>query len=158
MSSPPSCSLHEINSYSASSSCAITYYLAANPRTQKALQAELDANLPSPTSTSNPATSFNQVKSLPYLNACINEGLRLHSTSAIGLPRVIPPGLVLEVCGEKFGPGCVLSVPSFTVHRDRDVWGDDVDAFRPERWLEAEGGGEGGKMGKAFNPFSYGPR
>jgi benzoate 4-monooxygenase len=72
----------------------------------------------------------------------------------MGLPRVVPPGTTLEVCGETFGPGCVLSVPSFTVHRERNVWGEDVDAFRPERWFEDESG----RMAKAFNPFSYGPR
>ncbi|KAG8737594.1 hypothetical protein FRC12_017082, partial [Ceratobasidium sp. 428] len=136
------------------SSCAITYYLAANPRAQRALQSELDASLPSAGSSVSPATSYDAVKSLPYLNACINEGLRLHSTSAMGLPRVIPPGTELQVCGETFGPGCVLSVPSFTVHRSPEVWGEDVDAFRPERWFD-DGAG---KMNKAFNPFSYGPR
>ncbi|QRV87850.1 cytochrome P450 family protein [Ceratobasidium sp. AG-Ba] len=136
------------------SSCAITYYLAANPRAQRALHAELDANLPRSSSTASPATTYDSVKSLPYLNACINEGLRLHSTSSMGLPRVIPPGTELEVAGEKFGPGCVLSVPSFTIHRDKEVWGEDVDAFRPERWFE-EGSA---RMNKIFNPFSYGPR
>ncbi|CAE6424331.1 unnamed protein product [Rhizoctonia solani] len=143
------------------SSCAITYYLAANPDKQRKLQAELDEHL-SPSTMPTPATSFEKVKSLPYLNACINEGLRLHATSAMGLPRVIPPGTVLEVCGEKFGPGSVLSVPSFTIHRDQDVWGEDVEAFRPERWLEAgadvQAGVGNGPMAKAFNPFSYGPR
>lgn len=143
------------------SSCAITYYLAANPSAQHKLQAELDEHL-SPATMSSPATSYEKVKSLPYLNACINEGLRLHSTSAMGLPRVIPPGTVLEVCGEKFGPGSILSVPSFTVHRDKGVWGEEVEAFRPERWMEAgvdvQAGVGTGKMSKAFNPFSYGPR
>lgn len=144
-----------------SSSCAISYYLAANPYAQRKLQAELDEHL-SPTTMSSPATSYEKVKSLPYLNACINEGLRLHSTSAMGLPRVVPPGTVLEVCGEKFGPGSILSVPSFTVHRDKAVWGEDEDAFRPERWMEAgvdvQAGVGTGRMSKAFNPFSYGPR
>ncbi|KAF8760091.1 Cytochrome P450 monooxygenase [Rhizoctonia solani] len=143
------------------SSCAITYYLAANPEKQRKLQAELDEHL-SPRTMTTPATSFENVKSLPYLNACINEGLRLHATSSMGLPRVIPPGTVLEVCGEKFGPGSVLSVPSFTIHRDQAVWGEDVEAFRPERWIEAgtdvQAGVGTGPMAKAFNPFSYGPR
>ncbi|CEL59767.1 Benzoate 4-monooxygenase OS=Aspergillus niger GN=bphA PE=1 SV=1 [Rhizoctonia solani AG-1 IB] len=143
------------------SSCAITYYLATNPEKQRKLQAELDEHL-SPTAMPTPATSFEKVKSLPYLNACINEGLRLHATSSMGLPRVIPPGTTVEVCGEKFGPGSVLSVPSFTIHRDQSVWGEDVEAFRPERWFEAgtdvQAGTGTGPMAKAFNPFSYGPR
>jgi benzoate 4-monooxygenase len=80
----------------------------------------------------------------------------------MGLPRVIPPGTTVEVCGEKFGPGSVLSVPSFTIHRDQSVWGEDVEKFRPERWFEAgtdvQAGTGTGPMAKAFNPFSYGPR
>ncbi|CEL60107.1 Benzoate 4-monooxygenase OS=Aspergillus niger GN=bphA PE=1 SV=1 [Rhizoctonia solani AG-1 IB] len=143
------------------SACAITYYLAANPEKQRKLQAELDEYLLA-IAMSSPAIPFEKVKALPYLNACINEGLRLHATSSTGLPRVVPPGTVLEVCGEIFGPGSVLSVPSFTVHRDRAVWGEDVEVFRPERWFEVgtnvQVGVAAGSRVKAFNPFSYGPR
>ncbi|KAL0959891.1 hypothetical protein HGRIS_011559 [Hohenbuehelia grisea] len=90
---------------------------------------------------------------IPYLDACINESLRLHSTSALGLPRVIPEG-GLTVLGQHFPAGTVLSVPSYTIHRDPSVWGEDVDEFRPERWYE----GDVGKMMRTFNPFSFGPR
>ncbi|KEP46110.1 putative cytochrome P450 family benzoate 4-monooxygenase [Rhizoctonia solani 123E] len=37
------------------------------------------------------------------------------------------------------------------VHRSQEVWGDDAEEFRPERWLERD-------VGKEFNPFSFGPR
>ncbi|KAJ1304233.1 hypothetical protein OPQ81_005397 [Rhizoctonia solani] len=130
------------------SSCAIAYYLAANPECQRKLQAELDSVLkpvisaPPPISQSgmpplppsDVAAKFADVKSLPYLQACINEGLRLHSTSGIGLPRVVPPGSSLEV-----------------IHHSREIWGDDSEQYRPERWL-------GREVGKEFNPFSFGPR
>nr|AVZ23841.1 cytochrome P450 [Thanatephorus cucumeris]QDJ74247.1 cytochrome P450-7 [Thanatephorus cucumeris] len=147
------------------SSCAIAYYLAANPECQRKLQAELDKALEpvvsSPPSTgqagmpplppSAVAAKFADVKSLPYLQACINEGLRLHSTSGIGLPRVIPKGSTLEVCGETFTEGTILSIPSYTIHHSQEVWGDDANDYRPERWFERE-------VGKEFNPFSFGPR
>ena len=94
-----------------------------------------------------------QVKRLPYLDACINEALRIHSTSAKGLPRLVPPG-GLTVAGQSFTEGTVLSVPTYTIHRDVNVWGADVEAFRPERWSE----GDATAMNKAFNVFSYGPR
>jgi benzoate 4-monooxygenase len=58
------------------------------------------------------------------------------------------------VCGQFFPEGTVLSVPSFTIHRDAGVWGEDVEAFRPERWFE----GDKEMINKTFNPFSYGPR
>ncbi|KAH9930168.1 cytochrome P450 monooxygenase [Amylocystis lapponica] len=74
-------------------------------------------------------------KHLPYLEAVINEGLRLYSAVGGGLPRVVPEG-GLTVLGHTFKEGSVLSVPSFSVHRDPSIWGD------------AQG----------FSPFSLGPR
>ena len=71
----------------------------------------------------------------------------------VGLPREVPEG-GLTVCGRFFPEGTVLSVPTYTIHRDKGVWGEDVEAFRPERWLERDRA----LLQKAFNPFSYGPR
>ncbi|KAJ7211189.1 cytochrome P450 [Mycena pura] len=68
---------------------------------------------------------------LPFLDVCINGALRLHSTSALGLPRIVPEGALgdhgLSIDGNAFPPGTVLSVPSFTIHRDPNVWGPDVE-------------------------------
>ena len=49
--------------------------------------------------------------------------------SAIGLPREVPPG-GLTVAGRYYKQGSILSVPSFTIHRDPDVWGPDADTYR----------------------------
>jgi len=133
------------------SSCAITYYLARNPRVQAKLQEELDEELGH---DDDPIANSEQIKRLPYLEVVINEALRMHSTSAIGLPRIVPEG-GLHVCGKFFPAGTVLSVPSYTIHRDKDIWGDDAeDVFRPERFFEQDQG----DIQKTFNPFSYGPR
>jgi cytochrome P450 len=37
------------------------------------------------------------------------------------------------------------------MHRDPDIWGDDAETFRPERWEGFESGGH-------YIPFSAGPR
>jgi len=132
------------------SSCAITYHLAHNPRAQQKLQKELDEALGTEDMT---VSTFEQVKRLTYLEAVINESLRIHSTSAIGLPRLVPEG-GLTILGKYFPPNTVLSVPSYTIHRDKGVWGDDADVFRPERWFEKDQTA----IQKTFNPFSYGPR
>ncbi|KAH9932186.1 cytochrome P450 [Fomitopsis serialis] len=132
------------------SSCAITYHLAANPLVQQKLQHELDEALGS---DDDPVSTFEQVKRLPYLEAVINEALRIHSTSGIGLPRVVPEG-GMTVLGQYFPEGTVLSVPTYTIHRNTEVWGKDVDAFRPERWFEQDEKA----IQKTFNPFSFGPR
>ena len=58
--------------------------------------------------------TVDRVKCLPSLNACINEGF--HSTSSLGLPRVVPKGsLTVSQC---FAEGAVLGVPSCTIHHD----------------------------------------
>jgi benzoate 4-monooxygenase len=134
-----------------SSSCAITYHLAHNPDVQAKLQKELDEALGH---DDDPIADSEQVKGLPYLQAVINEALRVHSTSSIGLPRLVPEG-GLHVSGRYFPEGTVLSVPSYTIHRDKEVWGEDAEtAFRPERFFEQDQAA----VQKTFNPFSYGPR
>lgn len=77
----------------------------------------------------------------------------MHSTLAIGLPRVVPEG-GMDVLGHTFPAGAVLGVPSYTIHRDTRIWGDDPDVFRPERWAELDQA----DVAKTFNPFSFGPR
>ncbi|KIP11869.1 hypothetical protein PHLGIDRAFT_82811 [Phlebiopsis gigantea 11061_1 CR5-6] len=132
------------------SSCAIVYYLARYPEVQRKLQRELDEALAMEDET---VSTYEQVKRLPYLQACIDEALRIHATSGIGLPRLVPEG-GLTVCGEFFPEGTVLSVPTYTIHRNTEVWGKDADTFRPERWFEQDKTA----MQKTFNPFSFGPR
>ncbi|KAL5499106.1 hypothetical protein ACEPAH_1624 [Sanghuangporus vaninii] len=132
--------------------CAITYYLAANPLARAKLQKELDEAL-GVDSSEDPVTTFARVKNLPYLEAVINEAMRVHSTAGLGLPRVVPES-GLTVCGKTFPEGTVLSTPMYTVHRDPDVWGVDADVFRPERWFELDPV----KLQKSFHPFSFGPR
>jgi len=129
---------------------AITYFVASNPRVQKKLQSELDEAL---RGEDDPASSYEVVKNLPYLNAVIDEGLRMHSTSGIGLPRIVPEG-GMKIRDHFFEQGTVLSVPTYTIHRDVEAWGNDASVYRPERWFERDND----TMQRAFNPFSYGPR
>ncbi|KAF2172362.1 hypothetical protein M409DRAFT_63075 [Zasmidium cellare ATCC 36951] len=129
-------------------SCALLFHCLANPHVVKKLQAELDQALPS-----DDVPSFEQVKDLPYLDMVIQETLRIHSTSSQGLPRVVPPGSGVDVCGRHFPQGVVLSVPAYTMHHSKEIWGPDADEFRPERWEKVTERQKG-----AFIPFSYGPR
>jgi len=79
--------------------------------------------------------------------------MRIHSTSSLGLPRIVPPGPGITICNHHFPPGTVLSVPAYTIHHSTAIWGADAEEFRPERWLNATDAQKA-----AFIPFSYGPR
>ncbi|KAL6615627.1 hypothetical protein ACP70R_037897 [Stipagrostis hirtigluma subsp. patula] len=62
----------------------------------------------------------------------------------------------MELGGVKYPPDVVLFLPIATIHHDRDLWGEDADEFRPERF--AEGISKASKDAPAFFPFSWGPR
>ncbi|KAJ4122722.1 hypothetical protein NW768_010163 [Fusarium equiseti] len=132
------------------SSCALLYHVTRTPGVLEKLQAELDKAIPSEIDV----PSYDMVRDLSYLNNVINETLRYHSTSGIGLPRQIPstsPGVTIK--GHYFPPGSVLSVPTYTLHHSKEIWGADADDFRPERWETVTD-----IQKTAFNPFSHGPR
>lgn len=129
---------------------ALMYHVIRTPGVLQKLQAELDSALPA----DNEVPSYDQVKSLPYLGAIINESLRHHSSISLGLPREIPRGTQgLTFKGHYYPPGTVLSVPIYTVHHLKEVWGPDSEEFKPERWESLTP-----RQKKAFIPFSYGPR
>ncbi|KAF1946219.1 cytochrome P450 3A3 [Clathrospora elynae] len=130
-------------------SCAILYYCLTRPEVVKKLQQELDAVLPD----IDAVPTFTQIKDLPYVDAVIKETMRIHSTSSLGLPRIIPPGPGITLCGHHFPQGTALSVPAYTIHHSTEIWGPDADEFRPERWEKVTE-----KQKAAFIPFSYGSR
>lgn len=110
-------------------SCALLFHCLRRPEVVRKLQAELDAALPA-----GRVPMYEQVRECRYLDAVIQETLRIHSTSSQGLPREVPPGEGIEVAGRHFPPGTILSVPAYTMHHSKEIWGPDADEFRPERW------------------------
>ncbi|KAI0121004.1 cytochrome p450 benzoate 4-monooxygenase [Xylariales sp. AK1849] len=135
-------------------SCAVVYWILEGERRNPGtivsrLQAELDAAIP----PESEIAAHVDVKNLQFLRQCIDEAMRLHSTSAIGLPRIVTAEQGVSYGQEHFPKGSVLSVPSFTIHHDADVWGPDVEEFKPDRWLSLTP-----QQKICFNPFSYGPR
>ncbi|KAF9596061.1 hypothetical protein IFM89_006988 [Coptis chinensis] len=58
-----------------------------------------------------------------------------------------------EIC---IPPEVELTLPVLLVHHDRDLWGEDAEEFKPERFVE--GISKATKNRVSFFPFSYGPR
>lgn len=107
----------------------IIYHLLRNPLAQAKLRAELESASPS-----FPAL-FAETKDLPYLDSIIKEGLRMHPPVGNILERVVPtPGLALRD-GRLIAPGTIVGMNQWVVSRNKDIYGDDADVFRPERWL-----------------------
>ena len=71
---------------------------------------------------------------MPYLHACIQEAFRLHPPLAINFERIVPSSGAI-ICGNWVPAGTVVGVSPGVVQRHKPTFGDDVDSFRPERWL-----------------------
>lgn len=132
--------------------CAILYWCLRTPGVIPKLQKALDEAIPSDIDVPTHA----MVKDIPYLQWVIWETMRIHSTSAMGLPREIPAGAdPVTISGHTFLPGDILSVPSYTIHRSKEIWGADAEEFVPERWAPER---LTPRQKAAFIPFSHGPR
>ncbi|KAJ4301084.1 hypothetical protein N0V90_003174 [Kalmusia sp. IMI 367209] len=74
---------------------------------------------------------------LPYFMACIKEGLRLNPPATNLFARITPEG-GKAIDGHFIPEGTEITSHAYTIQRDRELYGEDADAFRPERWLESE--------------------
>lgn len=133
----------------ANTTCALLYNILSTPHVKEKLEKLIREAFPEDVRV----PSYDQLNKIPYLAMVVNESMRLHCIPALGLPREIPPGPPVEVCGRTFKPGTVLSIPQYTIHHSKEIWGPDADEFRPERWETV-----GTRQKEAFMPFSYGPR
>ena len=108
-------------------------HLITAPRILIKLLAEIDSAISSGR-ISDPITNA-EAKALPYLQACIKEGLRIHPPFTAGLPKVVPPSG--DTFNHVFIPGGTsISCDMWGLQRN-EVYGLDVDVYRPERWIEA---------------------
>ncbi len=114
---------------------AILYFLCRHPRVYEKLQEEIDAAFASGAITS-PIRYADGAK-LDYLNAVITESLRVHSAIGFVLEREVP-GEGAMISGSFIPGGTVVGINSWVMHANKQVFGDDAESFRPERWFDSE--------------------
>ena len=114
---------------------AIFYNLLRSPASLRRLTAEVRDHVSSK-SKQEPErpVSWTQCQQLPYLEACVKEAERIHPAVGLPLERKVPPEGA-TICGQHFKGGTVVGMNAWVVHRDRAVFGEDADEWRPERWL-----------------------
>ncbi|PSN66765.1 cytochrome P450 [Corynespora cassiicola Philippines] len=110
-------------------------YLASNHRAMTKLRKEID-EAESEGRISHPISNA-QAKKLPYLQAVIKEGLRIHPPfTGLVMKEVPPQGDTIE--GQFVPGGTKVGLSLWAMMRD-PMFGEDVEVFRPERWIEADG-------------------
>lgn len=91
---------------------------------------------------SRPIIKDSEARQLPYLQACIKEGLRMYPPVTGLLAKAVPEGGVfIAVDGkERFVPGGTqIAWNTWGLMRNQDIFGQDCEVFRPERWLPRDG-------------------
>ncbi|KAH7410702.1 cytochrome P450 [Cadophora sp. MPI-SDFR-AT-0126] len=133
------------------SSVTLTFCLVLllnNPDKLKKLAAELDEAFPS---RDDPIT-FEETNNLPYLNAALNESMRV-MPAAVAFGRLVTETIVVN--GYEIPPGTQILIDLAELGRDPKYW-PDPERYIPERWLGPYKGHEVDR--KATLPFSTGPR
>ena len=122
-----------------------------NPAAYEKLTAEIDTAGASG-ALSMPVAYAEAIK-LPYLKVCIDEGMRLHPSVGLTMPRLVPAGGA-TISGFDFPQGYRVGINGAVVHYDKDVFGPDADDFNPDRWID----GDAVRMDKAMIQFGAGSR
>ncbi|UKZ66518.1 uncharacterized protein TrAtP1_007692 [Trichoderma atroviride] len=133
---------------------AIFYYLLKNPRVYAKLMTEIDSGI-SAGHVSEMATLDNSMK-MPYLQACMKEGMRLHPIVGQVLERCVPKGGDF-LSGHYLPEGTVVGIHAWVIHHDPSIFGEDHEDFRPERWIE-NSAEKLKNMEKCFLAFGAGSR
>lgn len=130
------------------------YQLLANPDEVRKLREELVVAVPDPSNI-----LLSQVDSLPYLNAVIQEAVRLHPGVMARQVRISPEvPIVYKDRGKGGGktyvipPNTVTSMSPLDTHMHPDAFGPDAYAYRPQRWIDNP------KLARYFMGFSRGAR
>ncbi|BCS04732.1 uncharacterized protein AKAW2_80533A [Aspergillus luchuensis] len=101
--------------------------------------------------------SIQEIKRLKYVSSVVKESLRLYPAVPRSA-RVAVKDTLLPTGGGRDGNSPILVAKGqtvvldlFSLHRNKDTFGDDAEEFRPVRW-------EGIRPGWGYIPFGGGPR
>ncbi|KAJ7137821.1 cytochrome P450 [Mycena epipterygia] len=135
--------------------CYFLWQISSSPDVMRKLQLEIDNAMPDP----GVIPDLSVLQNLPYLNAFISEGFRLHSVVPGLLERVVPPMGEYNLMGHIIPPGTVVATQAWSIHRDPRTF-PSPERFDPERWLDDTGNSDTGSTRRAAHmmPFGLGTR
>jgi cytochrome P450 len=128
--------------------------LMRTPDAMKKLQAEVRGIVPKEQDIVREA----DLSDMAYLRAVIKESLRLHPVSTLTAPHLSMSSCYIDGFVVPAGVRALVNV--WAIGRDERIWGDDAEAFVPERFLDGGAATDVNFRGNDFQflPFSTGRR
>lgn len=113
-----------------------TLFLLTNPPVYAKLRDEIDQAI-TDGMISFPVVKETEALQLQYLQAVIKEGLRSWFPLN-GLVTMDSPNEGITINGVYIPPETEVALSKYTMLRRKDLFGEDSECFRPERWLEGD--------------------
>jgi cytochrome P450 len=129
-----------------------TFHILNNASIYAKLRAELVAAMPDP----NAPLDWQKIEKLPYLSACIQEGIRLAYGVSARNPR-ISPIKPTKYKNWEIPAGTPVGMTIVDVHHDEELF-PDSHQYIPERWLDSPKTKEGQSLNRYFVAFGKGNR
>ncbi|CAL5071585.1 unnamed protein product [Urochloa decumbens] len=126
-----------------------SFLLSTHPEWQEKLREEVRREC----GDNQQEPSGDMLNKLKLVNMFLLETLRLYGPVTLIQRKA---GSDLELGGVRVPEGAILTIPIATIHRDKEVWGEDAGEFRPERF--ENGVTRAAKHPNALLSFSSGPR
>eukprot|EP01006_Ploeotia_vitrea_P056813 TRINITY_DN68128_c7_g2_i1.p1 TRINITY_DN68128_c7_g2~~TRINITY_DN68128_c7_g2_i1.p1 ORF type:complete len:502 (-),score=31.54 TRINITY_DN68128_c7_g2_i1:356-1672(-) len=126
--------------------------LDQNPTVQDKLAQEIEACVPAGCDP-----TFDHMKAMHYTQAVVSETLRLYP-SVPEDPKVALSDDVLPSGGFKVKKGQIVGFVPLVMGHSEELWGPDVEEFKPERWLHPDTGEYVRQSPYKFTAFQAGPR
>ncbi|XP_022220896.2 probable cytochrome P450 28d1 [Drosophila obscura] len=103
--------------------------------------------------------TFEQLSELPYIDACIHETLRIFTPLLSARKLVTQAHDFVNKNGVtvRVQPGDVVIIPANSMHHDPEYY-EEPEAFKPERFLEVNGGVRKYREAGVYYGFGDGPR
>ena len=78
---------------------------------------------------------YHETSKMPYLLAVLRESSRIFPAASAKFMRTVPAGGAM-ISGKYLPEGTNIGSNSWVLHHNKEIFGEDADNFRPERWLE----------------------
>ncbi|KAH8201851.1 hypothetical protein TruAng_004025 [Truncatella angustata] len=128
-------------------------YLMTCPRIYSKLKEEIAKGIEEGR-ISSPISS-EEARNLPYLQAVVNEGMRMAPPLTTGFAKKVPVGGDI-VCGKELPADTEIYINFISMMKNQEIFGQDVGVFRPERFIDCDEATKAKRLKLVDLNFGYG--
>lgn len=132
------------------------WLVATHPTVETKILEEIKLNLIEKQDEKGRFFNSNEVNKLVYLHAALCETLRLYPPAPINHRSSSEEDILPS--GHRMKPKQRILLFFYSMGRMEDIWGEDCLEFKPERWINSDGGGIIKVSPYKFTAFNGGPQ